>query len=79
MTEFPMCGHPQWMGKAEPCRTVGTCPEHEYTCPYCGFGKGQAPACRCNDNLNMFEGYEASASMQLQILKEFENVDRENF
>ncbi len=51
--DFPMCGHPelfptQWnQSKPEPCRTIGSCPNHNYTCPVCGWGVGQYPSCNC--------------------------------
>lgn len=51
--EFLMCGHPELIPtmwgeeKAEPARTIGSCPLHNYICPVCGFGVGSAPSCDC--------------------------------
>src|SRR5438132_4117810 len=58
MKEFPMCGHPEWPAypKPTPCRTVGSCPDHSYICPVCGFGRGQMPACVCTRRDDVLEG-----------------------
>jgi hypothetical protein len=48
MGEFRMCSHPELLGNPlAPARTIGSCPDHDYTCPVCGFGRGQAPPCGC--------------------------------
>jgi len=53
MKDFPMCGHPEWpmFPPPAPVRTVGTCPEHDYVCPLCGFGRGQLPPCGCGTSV----------------------------
>ena len=54
MREFPLCYHPelypsQWeQKKPKPCRTVGSCPVHNYICPICGLGVDSYPECECN-------------------------------
>ena len=53
--EFPMCSHPemiptQWnQSKSKPCRTIGSCPIHNYICPICGYGRGQYSNCNCEE------------------------------
>ena len=47
MIEFPMCHHPESFWIANPVRTVGYCPVHNYVCPACGFGRGTLPICDC--------------------------------
>ena len=57
MRAFPMCYHPELayrylirgMGLSIPTKTIGSCPEHNYICPVCGFGRGSLPPCHCND------------------------------